>query len=54
MQENFQKKWAMFHSLKDEYDAIKGHYKSLKTGTAFKDGPAIGLSVKEILEKATD
>jgi phosphate transport system substrate-binding protein len=39
---------------KEEYAAIKNHYKSLKTGTAFKDGPAIGLSVKEILEKATD
>jgi len=39
---------------KEEYDAIKAHYKTLKTGTAFKDGPAIGLSVKEILEKATD
>ena len=37
-----------------EYDAIKNHVKTLKTGTAFKDGPAIGLSVAEILEKATD
>ena len=39
---------------KDEYAAIEKHYKTLKTGTAFKSGPAIGLSVKEILEKATD
>ena len=39
---------------KTEYDAIIAHYKTLKTGTAFKDGPAIGLSVKEILDKATD
>jgi phosphate transport system substrate-binding protein len=39
---------------KDEYAAIEKHYKTLKTGTAFKNGPAIGLSVKEILEKATD
>ncbi|MDC6486470.1 PstS family phosphate ABC transporter substrate-binding protein [Methylophilaceae bacterium] len=39
---------------KAEYDAINAHYKTLKTGTAFKDGPAIGLSVKEILDKATD
>jgi phosphate transport system substrate-binding protein len=37
-----------------EYDAIKNHVKTLKTGTAFKDGPAIGLSVAGILEKATD
>jgi phosphate transport system substrate-binding protein len=37
---------------KDEYAAIEKHYKTLKTGTAFKSGPAIGLSVKEILEKA--
>ncbi|MDC0626109.1 PstS family phosphate ABC transporter substrate-binding protein [Methylophilaceae bacterium] len=39
---------------KTEYEAINNHYKSLKTGTAFKDGPAIGLSVEEILKKATD
>ena len=39
---------------KAEYEAINNHYKSLKTGTAFKDSPAIGLSVEEILKKATD
>jgi phosphate transport system substrate-binding protein len=38
----------------DEYGAITEHYKNLKTGTAYKDGPAIGLSVKEILEKVSD
>jgi phosphate transport system substrate-binding protein len=31
-----------------EYAAILNHYKTLKTGTAFKK-PAIGLSVHEIL-----
>lgn len=39
---------------KEEYASIENHYKKLKTGTAFKSGPAIGLSVKEILEKAAD
>jgi len=32
-----------------EYDAITNHYKTLKTGTAFKK-PAIGLTVKQMLE----
>lgn len=32
-----------------EYSAILNHYKTLKTGTAFKK-PAIGLSVEEILK----
>jgi phosphate transport system substrate-binding protein len=39
---------------KEEYASIEKHYKTLKTGTAFKDGPAIGLSVQQILDKATD
>ena len=36
-----------------EYVAIKNHVSSIKTGTAYKDGPAIGLSVEEILAKAS-
>ena len=35
-----------------EYLAVKQHVQTLKTGTAFKDGPAIGLSVKEILARS--
>ena len=34
---------------KAEYAAIKNHYKTLKTGTAFKK-PAIGLSVQQMLD----
>jgi phosphate transport system substrate-binding protein len=33
----------------EEYAAITNHYKTLKTGSAYKK-PEIGLSVKEILE----
>jgi phosphate transport system substrate-binding protein len=34
---------------KAEYAAITKHYKTLKTGTAFKK-PAIGLSVQQMLD----
>ena len=34
---------------KEEYAAITNHYKTLQTGSAYKE-PKIGLSVKEILE----
>ncbi|MGE4597040.1 MAG: PstS family phosphate ABC transporter substrate-binding protein [Methylophilaceae bacterium] len=35
-----------------EYTAIKNHVKTLQTGTAFKNGPKIGLSVQEILTRS--
>jgi phosphate transport system substrate-binding protein len=35
-----------------EYAAIKNHVKTLQTGTAFKNGPKIGLSVQEILTRS--
>jgi len=35
-----------------EYSAVQKHVQALKTGTAFKDGPAIGLSIKEILARS--
>tara|TARA_B110000037_G_scaffold192073_1_gene226050 strand:+ start:11405 stop:12406 length:1002 start_codon:yes stop_codon:yes gene_type:complete len=35
-----------------EYSAVQVHVQGLKTGTAFKDGPAIGLSVEEILARS--
>ena len=34
---------------KKEYAAVKKHVETLKTGTGFKGGPTIGLSVEEIL-----
>ena len=39
----------MFLLVMQEYAAISNHYKTLKTGTAYKK-PEIGLSVKQILE----
>ena len=38
---------------KSEYAAITKHYKSLKTGTAFKK-PAIGLSVQQMLDLSAE
>ncbi len=38
---------------KSEYAAITKHYKSLKTGTAFKK-PAIGLSVQQMLDLSSE
>ena len=38
---------------KSEYAAITRHYKTLKTGTAFKK-PAIGLSVQQMLDLSAE